>query len=61
MDWARLLKPPQTWGGWRGGSVTFVEVVGAVESHLDRRLGVGVLGLQRLYRLPQLSQLGLLR
>lgn len=40
--------------------ITFVEVVWAIECHLDSCLGVCVLGLQHFYRLPQLCQLGLL-
>ena len=40
-----------------GAPGTFVEVVGAVEGHLDGCLGVCVLGFQRLDGLSQLCQL----
>lgn len=41
--------------------ITFVQVVRAIERHLDGGLGVGVLSLQHFYCFPQLSQLGLLQ
>lgn len=41
--------------------ITFVQVVRAIERHLDGGLGVGVLSLQHFYCFPQLRQLGLLR
>lgn len=40
--------------------VTFVQVVGAVERHLDGCLGIRVLGLQHFDGFSQLDQLGLL-
>lgn len=43
-----------------GFFITFMEVVWAIESHLDCCLGISVLCLQHLYCLPQLSQLRLL-
>lgn len=47
--------------GLKDSFITFVQVVRAVQGYLDGSLSVCVLGLQRLYGLPQLGQLRLLK